>query len=47
MVKIPSFNAPPEYYELRKFSIDDPEGFWEKMAQKSFAGSLSETAAMK
>jgi len=35
MAKIPSLNAPPEYYELWKFSIEDPEGFWEKMAQDS------------
>jgi len=35
MVKMPRFNAPPEYYELWKFSVEDPEGFWGKVAQES------------
>ena len=37
MARIPVFNAPPEYYELWKFSIEDPEGFWGKMAHESMA----------
>jgi len=35
MAKIPVFNAPAEYYELWKSSIEDPEGFWGGMAEKS------------
>ena len=35
MVDIPVLNAPAEYYELWKCSIDDPEGFWGKVAEKS------------
>ena len=35
MAEIPIFNAPPEYYELWKYSIENPEGFWSEMAEKS------------
>ena len=35
MAKIPKFNAPPEYYKLWKYSIEDPEDFWGKMAEES------------
>lgn len=35
MVDIPVFNAPTEYYELWKYSIEDPEGFWGEVAEKS------------
>jgi len=36
MTTIPFFNAPPEYYELWKSSIEDPESFWGKMAEQAF-----------
>lgn len=32
-----TFNAPPEYYELWKSSIENPEGFWGEMAEKSIS----------
>ncbi len=35
MPDIPVFNAPTEYYELWKNSIEDPEGFWGEVAEKS------------
>ena len=35
MAKIPVFNAPAEYYELWKSSIENPEGFWGGMAEKA------------
>jgi acetyl-CoA synthetase len=35
MTNIPVFNAPAEYYELWKLSIENPEGFWAKMAEAS------------
>ncbi|MCK4926582.1 AMP-binding protein, partial [Candidatus Aerophobetes bacterium] len=37
MVHIPTFNAPREYYELWRYSIEDPEGFWAEMAEKSMS----------
>lgn len=37
MSGIPSFNAPAEYYELWKSSIEDPEVFWGEMAEKSIS----------
>ncbi|GAH40402.1 unnamed protein product, partial [marine sediment metagenome] len=37
MANIPIFHAPPEYYELWKSSIEDPEGFWGAMAEKSIS----------
>jgi acetyl-CoA synthetase len=37
MADIPKFNAPPEYYELWKYSIEDPAGFWSEMAEKSMS----------
>jgi len=37
MANIPTFNAPAEYYEIWKSSIEDPEGFWGKMAEKSIS----------
>jgi len=35
VTNIQIFNAPTEYYELWKSSIEDPEGFWGSMAEKS------------
>lgn len=35
MTTIPVFNAPAEYYNLWKLSIENPEGFWAKMAEAS------------
>jgi len=35
MADIPTFNASPEYYELWKSSIEDPEGFWGETVEKS------------
>ncbi len=37
MADIPIFNAPPEYYELWRYSIENPEGFWAEMAEKSMS----------
>ena len=37
LANIPTFNAPAEYYKLWKSSIDDPEGFWGEMAEKSIS----------
>jgi acetyl-CoA synthetase len=37
MVHIPTFNAPRKYYELWRYSIEDPEGFWAEMAEKSMS----------
>jgi hypothetical protein len=28
MANLPTFNAPAEYYELWRYSIEDPERFW-------------------
>jgi acetyl-CoA synthetase len=35
MTSIPTFNAPPEYYKLWRYSIEDPAGFWAEMVDKS------------
>ncbi|MEW6593171.1 MAG: AMP-binding protein, partial [Candidatus Hadarchaeota archaeon] len=32
-----NFRAPPEYYELWKRSLEDPEKFWSETAEKSFS----------
>ncbi len=37
MASILTFNAPPEYYKLWESSIEDPEGFWGEMAEKSIS----------
>ena len=35
MAKIPTFKAPPEYYDLWRSSIEHPEAFWGKLAEQS------------
>jgi len=35
MAEIPIFNAPSKYYDLWKSSIEHPEAFWSKLAEKS------------
>ncbi len=35
MASLPTFNAPAEYYELWRHSIEDPEEFWSEMAEKA------------
>ena len=40
MENIPKFSAAPEYYELWKSSIEDPEAFWGKVVERSM-GDIS------